>query len=289
MDRLIRAISNDGFVSCTAISCPNACERARVIHNASRTAAAAIGRTLSAAIMLASGVKNDQASVTLRINGGGEIGSVIAVALPDGSGRVTATNPTADAPRKPNGKLDVGAIVGANGMLTVIRDMGSGEPYIGAAELVSGEIGDDVTQYLLISEQRASAVGLGVLINEAILSAGGFIVSLLPGAPESLIDTLELNIADMGNVTDILNSADSSPETLVNAVLRGIAWTEVTNQSVEYRCNCTRERVLEALAGIGDEETRDIEQKGEDIEVTCQFCDAKYYFTPSEVRNNLRL
>ena len=285
MDYIVRAISADGFVSVSAIYSRELTERARVIHNASPVATAAMGRVMSATSLLGNTLKKDGASVTVRINGGGPIGSIIAVSDPDGNVRVCAGNPIVDLPLRADGKLNVGGAVGREGMLSIIRDFGEGEPYTGGVELVSGEIAEDFTAYFTTSEQVPTAVALGVLVDRdyTVKTAGGYIVSLLPGAPEGHIDILEKNISDTGAVTNILDGG--SAEDLITRVLNGLDPQILVREDVEYRCYCSRERVAGALAGIGPDEVDDILKKAETLEVTCRFCDEIYKFSPEEIKN----
>jgi molecular chaperone Hsp33 len=284
MDNIIRAISADGFVSIAAISSRGLTERAREIHRASPVAAAALGRVMAATSILGSAIKKDGASVTVRIHGGGPLGSIIAVSDCDGNVRCCAGNAEVELPLRADGKLDVGGAVGTNGMLTVIRDDGENEPYTGGVALVSGEIAEDFTSYFHTSEQVPTAVALGVLIDRdrTVKAAGGYVVSRLPGAPENLIDTVERNVAETGAVTNILDGG--GVEDLVNSVMRGLEPRILSTESVEYRCYCSRERVAGALAGIGHEEVDDILKKGETVEVTCRFCDEIYNFLPEEIK-----
>ena len=186
MDKIIRATAGEGYIKMAVISARGTVQRARDIHGCSPTAAAALGRTLCAASLMGEMMKEENASLTIRVNGGGPIGSVIAVSDSRGFVRGCVGAPHIDLPLRPDGKLDVGGAVGRDGMLTVSRDIGLKEPYIGSTELVSGEIAEDVTSYLLESEQVPSACGLGVLVDTdcSIKAAGGFIVQLMPGAPE---------------------------------------------------------------------------------------------------------
>ena len=283
MGEIVRAVSRDGFVKISAIEARDIAERAREIHNMSPTAAAAMGRTLCAASILGDLLKEDEATVTLRINGGGIAGTVMAVSDSSGNVRGYVQNPQADLPTRADGKLDVGGLVGRNGMLTVSRDLGIGEPYVGSTELVSGEIAEDFTAYYCESEQVPAACGLGVLIDtdKTVLSAGGFLVQLLPGAPDSTIDALEANIAVMPAVSDIVRSG--SADGLITAVLLGMEPEILERHPVEYKCYCSRERVLGALSSIGAGALREIAESGENAKVSCQFCDAVYEFTPAEL------
>ncbi|UOO36928.1 Hsp33 family molecular chaperone HslO [Oscillospiraceae bacterium CM] len=283
MDEIVRAVSDDGFIQISAVSLKNTVERARVIHKTTPVVTAALGRTMAACSMLGHMLKDPLASVTVRINGGGPVGSIIAVSDSTGNVRGYVQNPFVDIPKKPNGKLDVGGAVGTDGMLTVIRDLHLKEPYVGSVQLVTGEIAEDFTAYFYASEQTRTAVALGVLVgpDQSVLAAGGYIVQLLPDAPDTLLDTLERNIAATGPVTTVLT--DGTAEGLCGRVLAGFTMRVLETTPVEYRCYCSRARVLQAVAGVGRQELLDMEKKGEPVEVTCQFCDTVYRLTPREV------
>lgn len=284
MDEIVRAVTKDGFVKISAVTARGVVERAREIHGLSPTASAALGRTLCGASMLGELMKEDDASLTIRVNGGGPVGSVIAVSDNGGNVRGYVTEPKADLPLRGDGKLNVGGLVGTNGMLTLSRDIGLKEPYVGSTELVTGEIAEDLAQYMVESEQIPSAVGLGVLVDtdRTIKAAGGFIVQLMPGAPEELITKLEENIFVMDQLTTAL--AEDGVDEAVRQVLKGLDYETVMRVPVEYRCNCSRERVEQALESCGREELLDMAATGEETEVSCQFCDKIYRFSPSELR-----
>lgn len=283
MDEIVRAVTADGFVKISAVTARDMVERARQIHGLSPTASAALGRTLCAASMLGELMKEDDASLTIRINGGGPIGSIIAVSDSDGCTRGYVTNPEADLPTRADGKLDVGGLVGRDGMLTLSRDLGLKEPYIGSVELVTGEIAEDLAQYMVESEQIPAAVGLGVLVDtdKSIKAAGGFIVQLMPGAPEELITKLENNIFMMDQLTTVLD--EDGIDAVIGQVLLGLDPQEAERRPVEYRCSCSRERVAQALRSCGEAELREMAAEGRDVEVSCQFCDKVYSFTPGEL------
>lgn len=283
MDRIIRATAADGFVKMAVITARDTVEKARVIHSTSPTASAALGRALCAASLMGNAMKEEDASLTIRIAGDGPISGIVAVSDCNGNVRGYVGNPSVDLPLKSDGKLDVGGAVGKNGMLTVSRDIGLKEPYVGSVELVSGEIAEDITSYLLTSDQVPSACGLGVLVDKdtSIKAAGGFIVQLMPGADESLIDTLENNIFMMDQLTTVL---DEDPvEEVFSQVLKGIEYHIVGTDEVCYKCNCSREKVEDALVCLSDDEIKQIISDEKEIEVTCQFCDRKYSFTPEEI------
>lgn len=284
MDRIIRATAGDGFIKMAVIEARDMVQRAREIHGCSPTASAALGRTLCAASLMGEMLKEENASLTIRVNGGGPIGSIVAVSDSSGYVRGYAENPLVDLPLRSDGKLNVGAAVGVDGMLTVSRDLGMREPYIGSTELVSGEIAEDITRYLLESEQVPSACALGVLVDTdlSIKAAGGFIVQLMPGAPEEYIDKLEDNIFMMDQLTTILD--EDGVEELFTQVLKGFEYHTVGEVPVGYRCYCSRERVAEAVSCIDNAELEDIIAGGKDVEISCQFCDEVYSFSPADLQ-----
>lgn len=283
MDKIIRIMAGDGNIKMSVITARDTVERARQIHSLSPTASAALGRSLCAASLMGEMLKEDAATLTLRVNGGGPIGSVVAVSDSAGCVRGYVENPALDLPLRSDGKLDVGGAVGRDGMLTVSRDLGMKEPYIGSTELVSGEIAEDLSSYLLSSEQVPSACGLGVLVDTdtSIKAAGGFIVQLLPFAPEELIDKLEDNIFLMDQLTTILD--EDGVEEVIAQVLKGLDYHIVGESEVCYRCYCSRERVEEAVSCIEKEELEDMAAEGKNVSVSCQFCDAEYVFTAQEL------
>lgn len=283
MDEIVRAVAADGFIKMTAISSTAMVEKARKMHNTTPVCTAALGRTLTATSIIGNMLKGDDQSVTVRINGGGQAGSIIAVSDSTGNARGYIANPHVDIPLKANGKLDVGTAVGVNGMLTVIKDLNMREPYVGSVELVSGEIAEDFTAYFAESEQTPSACALGVLVDRdfSVKAAGGYLIQLLPDAPEELAISLEQSIMNTGAVTSILE--EHTAEDLINLILIGFEPEILEHTKIEYRCYCSRERVREAISGIDREELEDMQREGKPIEVTCQFCDAVYTFEPSEL------
>ena len=206
MDEIVRAVAADGFIKMTAISARDMVERARALHNTTPVCTAALGRSLIATSIIGNMLKGDDQSVTVRINGGGETGSIITVSDSTGNVRGYIKNPYVDIPLKPNGKLDVGGAVGTNGMLTVTKDLNMREPYIGSVALVSGEIAEDFTAYFYESEQTPSACALGLLVDRdyTVKAAGGYLIQLLPNAPEEIAIQLEQSIYNTGSVTSVL-------------------------------------------------------------------------------------
>ena len=284
MDRIIRATAGDGAIKMAVINARDTVERARQIHGCAPTACAALGRTLCAASLMGQDMKEENAALTIRINGGGPLGGIVAVSDCDGNVRGYVGNPATELPLRSDGKLNVGAAVGRDGMFTVSRDIGLREPYIGSVELVSGEIAEDLTAYLLESEQVPSACALGVLVDTdcTVKAAGGFIVQLMPGADEEIISRLEDNIFMMDQLTTVLS--EDGEEELFRQVLKGFDYHPVGEHPIEYRCYCSRERVLDALRCVSAEEIEEIAAEGKDVSVSCQFCDKVYDFTPDELR-----
>lgn len=284
MDKIIRATAGDGFIKMAVITARDMVQRAREIHSCSPTASAALGRTLCAASLMGEMMKEEKATLTIRINGGGPIGNVVAVSDSGGNVRGYVGDPSVDLPLRSDGKLNVGAAVGRDGMLTVSRDIGLKEPYIGSTELVSGEIAEDVTAYLLESEQVSSACALGVLVDTdlSIKAAGGFIVQLMPGADEALIGRLEENIFMMDQLTTILD--EDGAAAIFDQVLKGFEYHIVGETPVAYRCYCSRDRVEEALRCIDSAQLAEMIDEGKDITVSCQFCDQVYRFSPAQLQ-----
>lgn len=243
MDEIIRAVSKDGFVKISVVTARDAVQRANAIHHCSPTAIAALGRSLCAASMLGDLLKEENGTLTLRISGGGGLGSIIAVSDSEGNVRGMVSNPAFDLPTRPDGKLDVGGAVGKDGMLTVSRDIGLREPYVGSTELVSGEIAEDLSAYLVESEQIPAACGLGVLVDtdHSVKAAGGFLVQLMPGAPEELITKLEDNIFMMDQLTTILD--EDGADAILPQVMRDLEPETVLRHPMAYRCACSRARV----------------------------------------------
>jgi len=284
MGTIIRAVTKNGDAKISVITARDAVERARQIHHLRPVGTAALGRTLCGASLLGEMLKEEDATLTVRIRGGGPIGSVVAVSDSAGNVRGYVANPAVDLPvRARDGKLDVGGAVGADGLITVSRDLGLREPYVGSAALVSGEIAEDLAAYLTESDQLGSACGLGVLVDtdESVKAAGGFIVQLLPFAPEETAAALEENIFLMDQLTTILD--EDGPEAVIDQVLRGMEPHVTERTDMTYKCCCSRERVLSAVTSLPEEDLAALRADGKEVEVLCQFCDAAYTFSPEEV------
>ena len=277
-------MTKDGFVKAVAISSREITETARRMHKTLPTATAALGRLLAAASMMGNMQKVEDGSITLQIKGGGPLGTLLAVSDAEGNVRGWVENPQISLLEKYRGKLDVGTAVGTDGTLTVIRDLRMKEPYIGSIELVSGEIAEDITQYFAQSEQTATACALGVLVDtdQSVRAAGGYILQLLPGAPDDIIDRLEAGIQAAGAATAMLDAGLTGAQ-MLEKVLDGFEVELLETQPIEYRCYCSRARVESTLVSLGKDDLEQVVADGETLHVDCQFCDRVYDFTPQDV------
>ena len=288
-DYLVRGMTMDGFVKAVAIRSTELVRRGAEIQGTTPNATAAFGRCLTAASMMGNMQKVENGSMTLQVRGGGPIGTITVVSDPEGNVRGCVTEPKVPLVEKYPGKLDVGATVGTDGTLTIIRDLQMKEPYIGSTPLVSGEIGDDVTAYFAQSEQTPTACALGVLVNPdlSVKVAGGYLVQLLPGAPDEIIDKLEEGIRRAGAVTPMLE-AGMTPEDILGQVCGDLGVLFFEPQEVAYKCYCTRDRVEGALLSLGKEELAEIAADGKPFPVECQFCDTVYEFTADDIQKLLK-
>ncbi|MBQ9229271.1 MAG: Hsp33 family molecular chaperone HslO [Eubacterium sp.] len=285
MGKIVRYIATDGsafVIACDATDMVAEMER---IHQTSATVTAALGRLITAASMMGDLLKGKDDSITLRLNGGGPCGELIAVSDSDGNARATVENPVVEIPLNAAGKLDVRGAVGTNGQLYVIKDIGLKEPYIGQTPIVSGEIAEDITNYFAASEQTPSVCALGVLVNPdlTVKHAGGFIIQLLPGCEEDMIEKIEASIADIPSVTQMLSDGFTADE-LAQRAMRGIEIEKLDESRTAYRCNCSRERVENALLSTGLQNLEEMAAAGEDTQVECHFCDQRYVFHPQDIR-----
>ena len=288
-DYIVRGMTMDGFVKLVAIRSTNLVAEAARIHNTTANATAAFGRALTATSMMGNMQKVENGSMTMQIRGGGPIGAITCVSDSVGNVRGYVLEPHVPLVEKYPGKLDVGATVGTDGTITIIRDLQMKEPYVGSTELVSGEIGDDVTAYFAQSEQTATACALGVMVDrdQSVMVAGGYLIQLLPGAPDDIIDKLEAGIQRAGSVTKMLTDG-LTPEEILGEVVGDLGVLFMGTQEVGYKCYCSRERMEAALISLGRKELTEIAADGEDLHMTCQFCDAVHTFTPDDLRELLK-
>lgn len=284
----VRCISVDGTLTVTAIDGTDIVNRAAEIHKTSAVTSAALGRLLCAASLMGSALKGKDDSLTLRINGGGPAGTVMAVSDSEGNVRGYVQQPVVELPLNKLSKLDVAGAVGKNGFVTVIKDLGLKDPYVGQTPIVSGEIAEDLTAYFASSEQIPTVCALGVLVNPdlTIKAAGGFLIQLLPTAQDDTIDKVERSIEGLPSVTTLLTQG-LTPEKICRRALRLFDLEVLDTASPAYRCRCSREKVEAALISTGKEELLEMAQQ-QTTEVQCQFCDKVYRFSSDEIRALVR-
>ncbi|MDO5775711.1 MAG: Hsp33 family molecular chaperone HslO [Eubacteriales bacterium] len=283
-DYIIRATAAEGMIRAFAATTRETVETARILHNTSPIATAALGRLMTGALMMGSDMKNDKDLLTLKINCDGPIGGLLVTADSKGHVKGYVNNPGVMLPPNESGKLDVGGALDL-GVLSVIKDIGLKEPYVGQTILVTGEIAEDLTYYLATSEQVPSTVALGVLMNKdnTVRQAGGFMIQLMPGASDEIIDKLEKRIGEISSITSMLDK-DMSPEDILRFVLGEFDLKINDSMPCCFECDCTRDRVSQALLSVGKKELQDMIDEGKDIELQCHFCSKKYKFTPEEIR-----
>ena len=294
-DYIVRATAADSQIRAFAATTRQVVETARVRHNTSPVATAALGRLLTAGAMMGSMMKNDTDILTLQIKSGGPIGGITVTADSHANVKGYVGNPDVMLPPR-NGKLDVGGAVGV-GLLIVIKDMGLKEPYSGQTILVSSEIAEDLTYYFASSEQVPSSVGLGVLMGKdntvrgaaggAVLCAEALIIQMMPFAREQTICRLEENLKKVSSVTSLLNQG-YTPEQLLEVLFEGLGLEVTDTVPAQFYCNCSKERVEHAVASIGRKEIQEMIQDGEDIEVKCHFCNTAYRYTVEELREIIK-
>lgn len=288
MGRIVRTISKDASVVCSAIDGQDIVAEIERIHKTSAVCTAALGRLALGASLLGFGLKGKDDSITLRLNGGGPAGSLIAVSDSFGNVKAYIQNPVVEIPLNNVGKLDVRGAVGRDGTLSVIKDLGLKEPYSGQVPIVSGEIAEDITNYLATSEQTPSVCALGVLVNPdlSVAQAGGFLIQLLPFAPDKAIDIIENNIRDMQSVTQMISSGMNA-ESIAMKALEGLEPNVLDDFEVNYLCDCSRGRVEKALISLGKKELEEL-AKEENTEVKCHFCDKVYNFSSKEINGLIK-
>ena len=288
-DYIVRATAANGQVRAFAASTRQVVETAREHHNTSPVATAALGRLLTAGAIMGSMMKNDTDMLTLQIKGDGPLGGITVTADSHANVKGYVVNPDVILPANAKGKLDVGKALDL-GILSVIKDMGLKEPYVGQVELKTGEIGDDLTYYFASSEQVPSAVGLGVLMekNNTVCQAGGFIIQLMPFAEEKVIAQLEKNLAEVNSVTELLNQG-MTPEMILEKLLGNLGLEINEKTETRFYCNCDKVRVGKVLISIGEKELQDMIDEGKEVELNCHFCNTNYTFSVEELKELLEL
>ena len=287
-DYMIRATAAEGQIRAFAATTRDMVENAKNAHNTSPVATAALGRLMTAAAMMGADLKGEKDLLTLRIEGSGPLGGLLVTANGHGDVKGYAFNPDVMLPPNAQGKLDVGGSLDL-GVLSVIKDIGLKEPYVGQTQLVTGEIAEDLTYYFATSEQVPSSVALGVLMNKdnTVSQAGGFIIQLLPGASDEIIDKLEAKLSGISSITALLN-AGKTPEEILTDILGEFGLEILSKMPVQFRCDCDRSRVEKAIISIGKKEIQDMINEGREIEVNCQFCNKHYKFSVDELEDMLK-
>ncbi len=286
MGKIIRCISNDGAVALIVSDSRDIVQKAHDIHNTTPVVSAALGRLLTGASLMGVSLKGERDNITLRLNGKGPTGTVLAVSDSFGNVKGYSINSDVELPLNDLGKLDVRGAVGTDGFLTVIKDLGLKEPYVGQTPIVSGEIAEDITHYFATSEQTASVTALGVLVetDHTIKAAGGFVISLLPGADERTINAVEEDIKKLFPITTMLVE-ESDLFNIAKKILPSFTLEILDSFENEYKCDCSNDRILNAFKNIAKEEILAMAEEDEGAEVVCHFCDKKYNFSENDLIN----
>lgn len=284
-DYLIRAIDKLGRIRVFISSTTGMVEEARTIHNTSPTATAALGRSLTAAVLMSTMMKNEEDILTFKIDGNGPGGSILVVSKNNGTVKGEIRHPEVDLPSREDGKLDVGGLVGNEGTMTIIMDLGLKEPYVGSSNLISGEIAEDLAHYYANSEQQASVVSLGVLIDKDITvkAAGGYIIQLLPGSTEEDIVLIEKALEKAKPVSKLIDEG-LSPEDILKTILKDFDMTILEKKEVEYKCDCSREKLEKVIKSLGNKEIEAMVEEDQGAEIVCHFCNSKYVFDEADLK-----
>lgn len=286
MGKLYRVISADGSAFAEVLDAKDIVSEIERIHRTSAVVTAALGRLTIGASLMGYMLKGKDDTLTLRVDADGQTGQLVAVSDSMGNVKSYVNNPVVEIPLNSQGKLDVGGAVGHNGTLSVVKDMGLKEPYVGVIPLVSGEIAEDIANYYATSEQIPTVCSLGVLVNPdlSVKSAGGFLVQLLPFADEKCIDIIERNLKNIRPVSAML-AEGVTPEEIANMLMDGLDPEPLDEAAPVYKCDCSRERTEGVLISLGKQELDSIADEGKDISINCHFCGKEYIFSPEEVRN----
>ncbi|WP_010293083.1 Hsp33 family molecular chaperone HslO [Clostridium senegalense] len=289
MDKIIRATAKDGEVRIIAAITTDMVQKATKIHNCTPTASAALGRMLTSAGLMSAMLKSENDSLTLQINGGGEAKGVVVTAHTDGKVKGYIGNPSVDLPLNSKGKVDVGGAIGTDGYLQIIRDMGLKEPYVGQVPICTGEIGDDLAYYFTVSEQTPSAVAVGVLVDRdlSIKAAGGFIIQMMPGASDFVADIISYRLQEIPSVTTMISDGKTVQD-IINSLFDDMDVKFYDEGVLEFECDCSREKVENALISIGKKDLQEIYDDGKTEELKCHFCNKSYDFTQEDIGKLLK-
>ncbi len=287
MDKLKKFMAHVDMVKISCVETTELVEEARKIHQTNPTPTAALGRTLTMAVLMGTMMKNETDKLTIQILGDGPAGQILAVCNKNGEVKGCIANPMAEAPLKPNGKLNVSAIIG-KGQLNVIKDIGLKEPYVGNVPLQTGEIAEDFAYYYAMSEQTASAVALGVLVEKdgSVKKAGGYVLQIMPDTPDEIISLIERRLKESKSITQMLEEGMTLEE-IAKYISDDLATYEVEELHPKYKCDCSRERMEKALISIGRKDIMELAED-EETELTCQFCNKKYKFSKEEILNLIK-
>ena len=288
-DRLIIGTACDDKVRILAANTTELVNEGVKIHKCAKTAAAAFGRLLTAGTLMGAMLKSEKDSITVKIDGRGQAGSILVTSHSDATVKGYIKNPNADLPLNPKGKLDVSGIIGEDGSLTVIRDMGLKEPYSARVPLYTGEIGDDLAYYYTVSEQTPSAVGLGVLVDVdyKISAAGGFIIQMMPGADDLVADLVTYRVQEVSSVTDLIKGGMDA-EKMMRHIFDGMDFKLIGELIPAYKCDCSYEKVERALISIGHKDLKEIYDEGKSEEIVCNFCNKAYNFSHDKIGELLK-
>lgn len=283
-DKLIRATAKDGMIRILAVTTTELVNEGSKIHECSATASAALGRMLTAGTLMGSMLKSEKETLTLQINGGGEAKGVTVTTYSDCSVKGYIGNPNVELPLNSNGKLDVGGAIGLNGNLTIIKDLGMKDPYVGQVPIYTGEIAEDLAYYFTTSEQTPSAVSLGVLVDRdySIKAAGGFIIQMMPGADELLADVLTYRLEETPSITTMISEGKDITE-IIEFIFDGMDLKINGEETPLYKCDCSMEKVEKAFISIGLKDLTEIYEEGKEEELKCHFCNTTYKFTNEKI------
>ncbi len=288
-DKIIRGVDSSGSFRFAVASSTEMVDEMASIHGTSATATAALGRLLTMAAILGTDMKSDQDALTLTVKGDGPAGMLTAVADTDGRVRGYVEHPFVDLPVRPEGKLDVGGLVGKNGTLAIIRDFGLKEPYVGYSDLVSGEIAEDFANYFFTSEQTPTVVSLGVLVEVDLTcrAAGGLMIQALPGVSDEALTKLEKALENLPSITNMIDSG-LTPETILSTYFSDFEVEILDEGTLKYECNCSRERIENALRGLSNVELQQMIDEDHGAEVVCHFCNSTYQFSEEDLKTLIK-
>ncbi len=287
MENTMKFLAFDSTVKLTCVNTTHIVKKSRKIHNLSKTATAAFGRLITMGALLGADLKEDNDNITLQVKGNGPIGTMICVCKKGAKVKGYVQNPLVEAKPKENGKLDVSGVVGTEGNIYIIKDIGLKEPYVGVSNIISGEIAEDFTNYFATSEQIPTVIALGVGFNEnnEVRASGGFILQLMPDAKKEIIDILEENLKNIPNISEVIFENENLLDIAKVITKDEDILTMLGTIENDYVCDCSKDRIKSGIISLGKEEIKKIVDDNEDIETKCQFCNKEYIFTKEDIKN----